>query len=70
MLAQRGSRSRREMLVRWKGYGSEHDQWQPRSELARTAPAAVAEFDARQDHGADGVAQLHTPVPGDRQAAA
>jgi hypothetical protein len=70
VLAQRGSQYRREMLVHWKGYGSEHDQWLPRRELARTAPAAVAEFEARQGYGLDDVAQLHTPVPSDRQAAA
>ncbi len=51
VLAQRRSGIQREMLVRWKGYGPEHDQWQPRSQLVRSAPAAVAEFDARQGHG-------------------
>ena len=77
VLAQRGSRYRRELLVHWKGYGSEHDQWQPRRELALTAPAAVADFDARQDHGGlDSAAQLHAPAQphtvaaGSRQAAA
>jgi len=52
VLAQRsgrgGGRADRELLVRWKGYGAEHDQWQPRRELTRTAPEAVAEFDSRQ----------------------
>src|SRR4029079_11978804 len=47
-LAQRGSGSRRELLVRWKGYGAEDDQWQSRSELLRTAPVRVAEYDALQ----------------------
>jgi hypothetical protein len=45
VLAQRGAGARRELLVRWKGYGAEHDQWQLRSELARSAPLKVAEFD-------------------------
>jgi hypothetical protein len=48
VLAQRGGGSRRELLIRWKGYGAEHDQWQSRSQLARTAPLRVAEYDARQ----------------------
>ena len=43
---QRGLGTRREMLVRWKGYGAEHDQWQRRSELLRSAPLKVAEYDA------------------------
>jgi len=47
VLAQRRGGSRRELLVRWKGYGAEHDQWQLRSQLIRSAPDAVAEFDAR-----------------------
>ena len=49
VLAQRGGSNRRELLVRWKGYGAEHDQWQPRAQLIRSAPLAVADFDARQD---------------------
>jgi hypothetical protein len=48
VLAQRGGARRCELLVRWKGYGAEDDQWKLRSELAREAPAMVAEFDARQ----------------------
>ena len=51
VMAQRGSTNRRELLIRWKGYGAEHDEWQPRSHLIRTAPIAVAEFDARQQGG-------------------
>jgi hypothetical protein len=31
VLAQRGSTNRRELLIRWKGYGAEHDEWQPRT---------------------------------------
>lgn len=48
VLAQRGAAGRRELLVRWKGYGAEHDEWQRRSELMQSAPTAVSEFDARQ----------------------
>jgi hypothetical protein len=58
VLAQRGGRGRKELLVRWKGYGAEHDQWQPRAELARSAAEAVAEFDARQRDGAYHAAQI------------
>ena len=50
-VASRGSGGRRELLVRWKGYGPENDQWLARADLKRTAPKAVEEFDARQ-HGA------------------
>jgi hypothetical protein len=58
VLAQRGALRRRELLVRWKGYGAEHDEWKLRSELARTAAEAVAEFDARQSDGSQHAAQL------------
>ena len=58
VLAQRGGRGRKELLVRWKGYGAEHDEWQPRSELVRTASELVAEFDARQRGGAYHAAQI------------
>ena len=58
VLAQRGGRGRKELLVRWKGYGAEHDQWQPRTELMRTAPKRVADFDARQRDGAYHAAQI------------
>jgi hypothetical protein len=70
VLAQRGSRYRGELLVRWKGYGSEHDQWQPRRELMLSAPAAVADFDARQDHGPDHLTQLLAPPARHGRAAA
>ena len=58
VLAQRGGRGRKELLVRWKGYGVEHDQWQLRTELARSASQAIAEFDARQRDGLYHAAQL------------
>jgi hypothetical protein len=58
VLAQRGGRGRKELLVRWKGYGAEHDQWQPRAELTRSAAEAVADFDARQRDGAYHAAQI------------
>jgi Integrase zinc binding domain/Chromo (CHRromatin Organisation MOdifier) domain len=60
VLAQRGSANKRELLVRWKGYGAEHDQWQRRKELTRTAPGAVADFDDRQDFRSERIAQLRT----------
>ena len=46
--AQRGVGVRRELLVRWKGYGPEHDEWKRRSELLVSAPEVVAEHDGRQ----------------------
>ena len=48
VMAQRGPARRRELLVRWEGYGSEHDQWKTRAELLTSAPLKVAEFDALQ----------------------
>jgi hypothetical protein len=59
VLAQRGAASRRQLLVRWKGYGAEDDQWCSRAELRRTAPEAVADFDARQGVSALHAAQLY-----------
>lgn len=56
-LAQRGSGARRELLVRWKGYGAEHDEWRPRKELMRSAPAVVAQYDALQQGGSTYAAQ-------------
>ena len=56
-VAQRGKGARRQLLVRWKGYGAEHDEWQPRSQLVRTAPVVVAEFDALQQGGSLSVLQ-------------
>ena len=53
IVAQRGSAARRELLIRWEGYGAEHDQWQPRREVMKTAPEKVAEFDALQRSIAD-----------------
>jgi hypothetical protein len=58
VLAQRGGRGRKELLVRWKGYGAEHDQWLSRTEVARSASEAIAEFDGRQRDGAYHAAQL------------
>ena len=37
----RDNKGRREFLIRWKGYGPEHDQWRPRTEIT---PAAINEF--------------------------
>ena len=51
IMAQRGTGARREMLVHWKGYGTEHDEWRSRSDLTRSAPKAVAEYDAMQQGG-------------------
>ena len=78
VVAQRGgSGNRRELLIRWKGYGPEHDEWQARSELMRTAPLRVAEYDALQQGISTRAAQaalyqifLHTAKPVPPQAAA
>lgn len=51
IVAQRGTGASRQLLVRWLGYGPEDDQWQPRALLTKTAPFAVAEFDALQQGG-------------------
>jgi hypothetical protein len=57
VVAQRGTGARRELLVRWSGYGPEHDEWQSRSVLVKSAPIAVAEFDALQQGGSQHAAQ-------------
>jgi len=48
VVAQRGSANRRELLVRWVGYGPEDDQWKPRRELLQSALKAVSDFDRLQ----------------------
>lgn len=48
VVAQKGVNNRRQLLVRWKGYGAEHDEWKLRSELVKSAPEVVAQYDALQ----------------------
>lgn len=48
VLASRGIKDRRQLLVRWVGYGAESDEWKSRKLLLRTAPNAVAAYDALQ----------------------
>jgi len=38
---------RYEYLVRWQGYGPEHDEWLPEAELARNCKALICEYDSR-----------------------
>jgi hypothetical protein len=56
-LAQRNKGARRELLVRWVGYGPEHDEWVLRSELVRSAPEVIAQYDALQQGGSTQAAQ-------------
>lgn len=58
VLAQRRKGSQRELLVRWEGYGAEHDEWRPRGELVRSAPDIVAQYDALQQGGSSRAAQI------------
>jgi hypothetical protein len=58
VMAQRRKGSQRELLVRWKGYGAEDDEWRPRSELVRSAPDIVARYDALQQGGSMQAAQI------------
>jgi hypothetical protein len=67
VLAQRGSTNRRELLIRWKGYGAEHDEWQPRTQLIRTAPIVVAEWGRsrrKEKTPGESVCCSHTPTQG------
>jgi hypothetical protein len=41
----RGRKYVLQYLVRWKGYGPEHDEWIDRSELQRNATKILAEFE-------------------------
>jgi hypothetical protein len=43
--------------VRWVGYGPEHDEWVLRSELVRSAPEVIAQYDALQQGGSTQAAQ-------------
>ena len=71
VVAQRRVGARSQLLVRWLGYGPEHDEWQPRSVLMQSAPIAVAEFDALQQGGSQKAAQaaLYLLLSRRRQAA-
>jgi hypothetical protein len=68
--AQRGNGAQRELLVRWKGYGAEHDEWQRRSELVRSAPIVVAQFEALQQNRGIALTQLLELARHQLQAAA
>jgi hypothetical protein len=52
ILAHRGSGRGRAFLVRWKGYGPEHDTWEPLRNLANTKQL-LAEY----------YAKISTPAP-------
>jgi len=41
-------RTNRSYLVRWTGYGPEHDQWVPEAELTRNCGELIREFHARR----------------------
>lgn len=44
----RGSGASRRYLVRWQGFGPEHDTWEPRRVLLVDCPLAVQEFEEKQ----------------------
>ncbi len=64
IVAQRGPPRSRQLLVRWAGYEPEHDEWKPRRELLRSAPEAVAEFDALQQPALSSLASMTALPPG------
>ncbi|CAJ0935640.1 unnamed protein product, partial [Mesorhabditis belari] len=47
LLATRVQRKKRVYLVRWKGYGEEHNSWEPETNLMNSAADIVEEFKAQ-----------------------
>jgi hypothetical protein len=54
-----------ECLVQWVGYPPEENTWQQRSQLARTAADALADFDAAQADDVELAATTAEGPPGD-----
>lgn len=48
LLDERGEGAKRQYLVRWKGFGPEHDTWEPRKQLMLDSPDSVSGFEQWQ----------------------
>ena len=60
ILDMRTQRSQKQYLIRWKGYSSAHDSWEPWENI--NAPLLMAEFEKQRSAQKDGGAQEQSNV--------
>lgn len=61
-----GQKKVEQYQVRWKGYSARHDTWEPASDLQKTVPKKVAEYDKRVKAGTSpkpSAGTKHPPIP-------
>jgi hypothetical protein len=52
IVGERGARAAQELRVRWLGFPSSSDTWEPRVVLEQDCPEAVRDWDARRPNRA------------------